>query len=404
MMSLRPLVAGLVGVVVTVSLSHASTNSEIPAFARKHRLSCSACHNPIPTLTEFGENFAGNGFRLVAEEMPRDTIGTGDSLLELSSSLPLAFRIDAYVRAFNNGQVATDLETPYNLKILSGGTISKNLSYYLYFFLFERGEIGGIEDAFVYVNDLGGAPVDVAIGQFQISDPLFKRELRLEFQDYAVYRARIGLQPADLTYDRGIMAVADAGGFTITGEVVNGNGRGEAEPNRRFDNDLAKAFFGHVTRDVAPNVRVGAMGYFGRQEGAFDDTSPDVTNDIWMLGADATLSFESVEINAQYIHREDDAPTFTALEEEARMNGGFVELLVRPPQSRWYALALYNHIETNRPLLNVRLGGPANVDKYQAFTGGFGYVLRRNFRLLVEGTWDLEQDDASWTLGLVTAF
>ena len=60
--------------------------------------------------------------------------------------------------------------------------------------------MGGIEDAFIYVNDVGGKPVDLAVGQFQVSDPLFKRELRLEYQDFAIYRARVGLQPADLTF------------------------------------------------------------------------------------------------------------------------------------------------------------------------------------------------------------
>lgn len=106
------------------------------------------------------------------------------------------------------------------------------------------------------MNDIAGRPIDVAVGQFQVSDPMFKRELRLEFEDYAVYRARIGLQPADLTSDRGIMVVTDFWGFTFTGEVVNGNGKGEAEPNLRLDNDVAKSFFAHLTRDVTCGIRV----------------------------------------------------------------------------------------------------------------------------------------------------
>jgi hypothetical protein len=378
--------------------------NEIPAFARRYGMSCGACHSPIPRLTAFGELFAGNGFRVAAEEPPRDTIDTGDRLLELSRNLPLAIRLDAYVQTFNNGQTATDFKLPYNLKILSGGTISKKLSYYFYFFLFERGEIGGIEDAFVQVNDIAGRPIDVTVGQFQVSDPMFKRELRLEFEDYAVYRARIGLQPADLTYDRGIMLAADFGGFTFTGEVVNGNGKGEAEPNLRLDNDVAKSVFGHLTRDITPNLRLGVMGYRGKQAGAASETAPDVENTLWMLGADATVTVGPVEINGQYIHREDEAPTFRPTEQTAEMDGGFVEVLVLPRGSRWYGLALYNRVDANRPLLNVRLGGPSDVQRYQTFTGGVGYVLRRNFRVLGEVTWDTEIEEARWTLGLVTAF
>lgn len=379
-------------------------DDEIPAFARRYGMSCSACHDPIPKLTAFGELFAGNGFRLVTDEPPRDTINTGDPLLELARDLPLAIRLDAYVQAFNNGRTATDFKLPYNLKILSGGTLSKKLSYYFYFFLFERGEIGGVEDAFIQVNDIGGRPVDLTLGQFQVSDPMFKRELRLEFEDYAVYRARIGLQPADLTYDRGIMLSADVANFTVTGEVVNGNGKGPAEPDLRLDNDIAKSVFGHVTRDITPQLRLGALGYWGRQTGAASGAGPDVKNTLWMIGTDATITLGSVEINGQYIHREDDAPRFVPGESKAKMNGGFLELLFRPPASRWYALALYNRVDVDRPLLNVRLGGPSNVSRYQTLTGGVGYVLRRNFRVLGELTLDTELDEARWTLGLVTAF
>lgn len=378
--------------------------SEIPAFARKYKVSCNLCHNPFPTLTDFGETFAGNGFRFAPNEDPRDTINTGDDLLELPRDLPLAIRLDAYARAYTNGDLATDFQTPYNLKILTGGAISEKLSYYLYFFLYERGEVGGIEDAFIQVNDLGGKPIDVAVGQFQVSDPMFKRELRLEYQDYAVYRARVGLQPADLTYDRGVMAAADIGNVTVTGEVVNGNGKGEAEPNRRLDNDVFKSFFGHATADLGQYLRVGAMGYWGRQEGAPDETSPLVENTVWMAGADATIAAGNVEINAQYIHREDDAPMFAVGEPTVQTDGGFAEILIRPPQSRWYAVGLYNLVRSDQPMLNVRLGGPSNTDRYETATAGVGYLAQRNFRLLGEFTWDIEQKGTRWTIGLVTAF
>jgi hypothetical protein len=384
--------------------SAAQADDRIPAFARKYGLTCLACHGPFPALTPLGEAFAGNGFRMAPDEEPRDTINTGDPLLHLPRDLALAVRLDAYAQAYANGQSALDFESPYNLKILSGGTISKKLSYYFYFFLFERGEIGGVEDAFIQVNDLGGVPLDVAVGQFQISDPMFKRELRLEYQDYAVYRTRVGLQPTDLTYDRGIIAAADAAGFTLTGEVVNGNGRGAATEERRFDNDVAKVFFGHLTRDITSNVRLGVMGLRGRQRGTATEGAQEVDNTVWMVGADATISAGPLELNAQYIHREDDAPLFDPRDERVKTDGGFAEVIVRPPGSRWYGVALYNYIEADRPVLDVRLGGPANVSRYQTITGGAGYLMRTNFRVLGEFTWDVELEEARWTLGLITAF
>ncbi len=395
-------VVGLIGALLTPS-DQAQADTGIPAFARRYRVSCSLCHNPVPVLTSFGETFAANGFRMTPKEQPTDTVNTGDDLLWLLKDIPLALRLDAYINTYSNGNAGTDLQTPYNLKLLTGGAISRSLSYYLYFFLFERGEVGGIEDAFIYVNDLGGAPLDVAVGQFQVSDPMFKRELRLEYQDYAVYRARIGDQPADLTYDRGVMAMADLAGFTLTGIVVNGNGRVAAGANRRLDDNLAKNFMGHLTRDLASGVRLGAMGYRGQQAGAAG-TGPTVTNTLWMLGADASLERGSLLLNAQYVHREDDTPTFTIGEPTVVMDGGFAELLVRPAGSRWYGVALYNRVTSNRPLLDVRLGGPSGVRTYETMTGGGGFQLRRNFRVYGELTRDLEARTLLWTLGVTTAF
>ncbi|TFG51300.1 MAG: hypothetical protein E4H38_01870, partial [Gemmatimonadales bacterium] len=55
----------------------------IPAFARRYKVSCQLCHNPIPKLTAFGLQFAGNGYRFASGEGVSDTVGTGDPLLTL---------------------------------------------------------------------------------------------------------------------------------------------------------------------------------------------------------------------------------------------------------------------------------------------------------------------------------
>jgi hypothetical protein len=380
-----------------------TTADEIPAFARRYGASCALCHRPMPKLNAFGATFAGNGYRLASEEPTRDTVATGDPELDLPRSLPLAIRLDGFVQVRADGRVASDLQMPYNLKVLSGGPISRSVSYYLYFFLFERGEVGGIEDAFLYLNDIAGAPVDVAAGQFQVSDPLFKRELRLEVQDYAVYRARVGEQPADFTYDRGVMLIAEAAGFTVTGILVNGNGRGPAGANRWLDDDENKNGLVHVTRDVLPGVRWGALGYYGRQRGTAPD-STEVTNRIWMAGLDATVEVGSVEVNLQALHREDSRATFAPGEPVTVVNGGFAELIWRSPDGPQYAYLLYNRVDASRPLLDVRLGGPKGIRRYETVSGGLGSLVRRNLRVYAEATWDAEASVAFGTVGVTTAF
>jgi len=76
----------------------------IPAFARKYQISCQVCHSPgAPMLKAFGDEFAGNGFRMTDYESPRYFINTGDDRLSLFRELPLAIRIDGFVTAnFNN--------------------------------------------------------------------------------------------------------------------------------------------------------------------------------------------------------------------------------------------------------------------------------------------------------------
>ena len=370
----------------------------IPAFARRYKVTCALCHNPFPTLTEFGDRFAANGYRMVSGEATPDTIGTNDPLLSLPDKLPLAVRLDLYAQAYANGKAATDFQSPYGLKLMSGGAISKKLSYYFYTFLAERGEVGGIEDAFIHINDIGNRPFDLALGQYQVSDPLFKRELRLEFEDYAVYRARVGDVPVDLMYDRGLMAAAQVAGFTLTGEIINGNGIGPAQSDRHFDNDAAKNFFLHATRDLVGGVRLGLFGYTGRS------SADGIRNQTKMVGADATLSRGIFELNGQFIHRTDSRPTYTRGEPEVALDGGFGELIVRPPGGRWYGFGLYNLVTTDQPLLNVRLGGPTEVRRHETISAGIGRLERRNFRWTAEAGYDTQQEVWRWTFGFVTAF
>ncbi len=83
-----------------------------------------------------------------------------------------------------------------------------------------------------------------------------------------------------------------------------------------------------------------------------------------MVGGDATIALGPVELNGQVLHREHDAPTFAAGGTTVTLDGGFAELIVAPPQSRWYGVALYNLIDARAPLLDVRLGGAVPVDRY----------------------------------------
>jgi len=361
----------------------------IPAFARKYDMSCSTCHAPFPKLKPFGDEFAGNGFRLPDQEPARFLRETGDDGMLLMREIPLAMRFEGWLNFEKNGTSRTDVQMPWVAKILSGGLVTKTVSYYMYFLMNERGEVVGLEDAFVMFNDLFGQDLDLYAGQFQVSDPLFKRELRLTKEDYSIYNTDVGDSRAGLTYDRGLMLTYSLPTKTdIIVEVLNGNGIGESD-HGMFDNDANKNFMLRLSQDVGEHLRIGVFGYSGSED---RDTSVNATA---IYGPDLTLSFEPLELNLQYVMRSDDRPDFTVLENKKKTEGAFAELVYSPggDRSDWYGVLLYNWVKSEYPGL-----------EYESVTANANYMLGRNMRLVGEYTYNATLGAHRLGAGFVVAF
>ncbi|NIR52106.1 hypothetical protein GWO43_26290 [candidate division KSB1 bacterium] len=389
---MKKLLPILVAIAVLISLHYPTQEAEaIPAFARKYKISCSTCHVSIPKLKEYGEDFAGNGFVLPDGEEPRRSfIDTGDDALILQRELPIAVRFDAFLQAEDRETAKSDFQTPYGIKLLSGGQISKSISYYFYFYLGERGEVAGLEDAYVHFNNLAKSNFDIMLGQFQVSDPLFKRELRLTFEDYKIYTVEPGNSEANLSYDRGVMLTYGFDfGLDLIGEVLNGNGIGPAE-DRLFDFDSNKNFVLRASQSFGP-VRIGAFGYFGEEK-----NEAGYKNSIRYYGPDATVAIKNWELNVQFLHRRDDNPLFMASDElETTLDGGLAELIFAPrgDRSLWFFTALYN-----------RIAGTGSAFDYETLTFSASRLVARNFRILGEVTQDFITDKPRLTVGVVSAF
>jgi hypothetical protein len=402
-LSVRPAVAGTED---SRRMSITEAASEIPAFARKYNFSCSVCHAPIPRLTEFGATFAGNGFQVAVSEAPRDTIDTGDPLLQLVKNVPLAIRFDAFAQGNTNPEgelVSNDLSFPWGVKLLSGGPIAENVSYYFYFYLSERGEVAGLEDAYLQFTDIGGSGISVMAGQFQVSDPLFKRELRLTFEDYQLYRMRMGDARADLTYDRGFMVPFSAwknGDWTLG--VVNGSGLGESSETRTYDRDDSKNLFARYSHSFGP-VRLGVFGFYGNER------ANDVSNDIWYYGPDATLALgDWGELNLQYLRRTDTQPFFDTpgAPADTWANSALAELTWWPMGvgGRWWFTGLWNWIDASDPIVSLRINEQVFIQRYNVIALDASYLLMRNIRFTGEVGFDTEIDNFRLVLGVVSAF
>ena len=377
----------------------------IPAFARKYNMTCKTCHSPFPKLKPYGDEFAGNGFVLKDQDAPRYFVETGDPELSLIRDLPLALRLEGYVTYNQSNTEKSDFTTPILFKLLTGGAIAKDVSYYVYYIL-ENGEAGKIEDAWLMFNDVFGSELDLTIGQFQVCDPLFKRELRLTRDDYYIYKVRPGASQVDLTYDRGIMLTYGfESGTDIALQIVNGSGIGEGFMDGNFDNDKYKNFMGRISQDVGEHLRIGAMGYWGKEQQEISSVNNNVwstyypENELWMIGGDATISFDPIELNLQYVERNDNNSTFlynqTNPIPEIATRGAFAEMVYRPngDDSKWYAVGLFNWIESDFSELN-----------YKTLSGHLGYVFRRNIRLIAEVNYDFTHEYAKFGVGFVTAF
>ncbi len=351
----------------------------IPAFARKYQLSCQTCHNPAPRLKAFGEEFAGNGFKLADQTAPRYFIPTGDPTLSLIRDLPFALRMDGFMKVDDDTDQKFDFSAPYLVKIMSGGELANNISYYFYFFFDERGHVAGIEDAFLMFNNVFGANLDINIGQFQVSDPLFKRELRLTLSDYEVYKTTPGISSANLEYDKGIMiSYGLATGTDIVLQVVNGNGIGGVDDKLFYDRDKYKNIAARITQDVGEHFRIGLFGYFGKE--FMKNNSP--LNKISYWGPDLTISMsEKLIFNAQYLFRNDSGLFEYISDASGRKNvktqGGFAEIIYLPKgdESKWYCVGLVNYVKSDFSYLNR-----------QSASVHLGYLLRRNIRAVGEYT------------------
>jgi len=369
-------------ITIVLALFISEQANAIPAFARKYGISCMTCHAPAaPKLKAYGDTFAGSGFKLTDYQSPRYFQDAGDDKLSLIRNFPIAVRMDGYIQAGFSGDGQVDMSAPYLLKLMSGGQLSEKLAYYFYFYMDEHGEIAGVEDAYLMYDNLFGTELDIYMGQFQVSDPLFKRELRLTFEDYHVYTTQVGISDFNLKYDKGIMLTYSLPTSTdIMFEVVNGNGIPELGNDAFFDKDPYKNYLGRINQGIGDFMSLGVMGYVGKEDLARGLSS--AVNQAWFVGPDASFSYsDKLEMNVQYILRHDSEvilPEFGSPIREDLYTQGLMGEIVYSPQgdkSDWFAVGLYNWIESQY-----------DAADYHSATLHVGYLLRRNVRLGLEYT------------------
>ena len=386
----------LICLIVLMSVQSAMA---IPAFARRYKYSCTTCHDPFPRLKDYGNEFAGNGFIEPSEEKDRDYVTAGDDKLWLNRVFPLAIRFDVYGLAETGGDVKLDLQTPYGVKLLTGGTLYKNIGYYMYFYLFERGEIAGLEDAYIHFDNVFKTNLDILVGQFQTCDPLMKRELRLTYEDYNAYKVKIGNSNINLAYDRGLVFVygIDKTGTDIFATVTTGNGIPEAGADKRFDADPYKNFMVRAIQGIGQHISIGGFFYRGKEDKVVDEVlTPGLSNTVTYFGPDLVLNLGKFVFTGQYLQRLDSDPLFTGGTFSPVATHGIVAELVFAPK--------YDRSNTYWTLLYNRIDSGLDVHDYHTIAFSGTYLMARNLRLIGEYIYDLENTNHMFILGLTSAF
>jgi hypothetical protein len=297
--------ATFASLLIAAIFTFANTASAMPAFARDYGVSCNVCHAAYPRLNDFGQRFSGDmNFRMA--NWRDHTVQTGDETLALAKALPLAARMQGFVQARDaesvdpvSGEVVADssldFQAPYLIKLLSSAPLTDHISYYFYMIFAEKGANTEVivEDAWFSYDDLFNSGVGLQLGQFQVSDLMFPREVRMTFQDFMAYRF------AGITYDRGVLFGRGFGPVDVSLGLVNGNGitqnynvtsPGYRRPDHLFDNDTGKSIFGRLGTSIGP-ASVGLFGLSGEQANATGPAGQDNggrDTDKVVLGVDAS--------------------------------------------------------------------------------------------------------------------
>lgn len=383
-----------------IILQWSSAAIGMPAFARQYDLTCAACHDAFPRLNTFGQDFADNNFRL--PNWRETMLDLGDERLALPKQLPLAVRAQAFVQWRDAEEIDvatgarrdadTDFQAPYLVKLLSSAPLSEHVSYYFYVIFAEKGGNGEtiLEDAWIQYSDIAGSGIAAQLGQFQVSDLMFPREVRLTFQDYYVYRA------AGSTYERGLLFSGDLNPVNWAIGLVNGNGiednfdinaPGYRRPDKMFDNDNDKSVFGRVGTTLGA-VDVGLFALSGEQRSAagFAGTERgDHDSDKKILGLDVAGSIRgNIHWYGQILWNQWDDFLDANPSEDYDWLGGFVGLDYIP-NDRWAFSLLWNYAEADDfdDTQTIYEGIDMN-----SLTGSASYYLMRNVKAVFEVNFD----------------
>jgi hypothetical protein len=245
----------------------------IPAFAKKHSLSCTDCHTAFPKLNSFGRDYKIRGYRLEGEDEETDQKIAEDLVLEKSFPLSVLIKGYAYDKRKDRDAKTRGL---HELEMIIGGNVYKNISVWA--------EIEAEDE-----NDFS-PEIEMGILGFHLSpyanvsigySPYFWNDPYDTLADWGRRMTRTHKAPLDVTasYSSGVRLRSPNQFISLYGKASLlyysvGYHRDVGDPEGAGGEDISARGaleFNPKLGSLDTNVSFGGFGVFGKQGGKGDE-------------------------------------------------------------------------------------------------------------------------------------
>ena len=244
----------------------------IPAFARKYGLPCSACHTSWPMLNNFGQTFKDNGYQLGN--------GRDAPIYQQPEYWPITFRVTPQWHRESNDRVAVDkvagsaasgqveasvassgFDTS-GIDILSGGTLSNNISFLVQPFI--NSGSSSIAQAWVRFDNLARTRwLNVKLGEFELDEPISQERNLLLSNTGGSYYNYFFTPPGDRSF---AVLGGNQLGLEISGHSENDYSRYSMALLSTFPSHTYSGYANFTQSFELPKLglqRIGVYGYLG---------------------------------------------------------------------------------------------------------------------------------------------
>lgn len=302
-------------------------SAEIPAFARKYGLPCSACHTVWPELNAFGQRFRDNGYQLGND---RDS-----PIWQNNGYWPIAVRTTPQVHLENTTHQPIDpppsertiTQAGFDISgmdLLMLGTLHKDITFGLVPTIDADGT-AGVEAAFVRFDNLGHSPwANLKVGKFELDNLLSEKRFTW-LSNNGGFLYAYHYQPAG-SVDSYAFGIGDNQiGAEVSGHSINSYTRysvsllttddGEAGlPGGNSMDAMVSLSHAFATGGGLGPQRIGVFAYLGHRPTAFDVVNGEpipgtgtANKSFYRIGATAQVWLGNLELLPLVARAQDDA-------------------------------------------------------------------------------------------------